>query len=85
MKLHVTLIDVICTSNLDRVVSCNVKSVDAMSDHELISCSLDLKKDTTPMTHTFRNYRNLDINALTSELNPYLGKIYMMQQILIIK
>nr|CAH7769489.1 unnamed protein product [Callosobruchus chinensis] len=63
-----TLIDVICTSNLDRVVSCNVKSVDAMSDHELISCSLDLKKDTTPMTHTFRNYRNLDINALTSEL-----------------
>nr|CAH7729994.1 unnamed protein product [Callosobruchus chinensis] len=63
-----TLIDVICTSNLDRVVSCNVKSVDAMSDHELISCSLDLKKDTTPMTHTFRNYRNLDISALTSEL-----------------
>nr|CAI5867578.1 unnamed protein product [Callosobruchus analis] len=42
-----TLIDVICTSNLDRVVSCNVKSVDAMSDHELIPCSLDLKKDTT--------------------------------------
>nr|CAI5845396.1 unnamed protein product [Callosobruchus analis] len=63
-----TLIDVICTSNLDRVVSCNVKSVDAMGDHELISCSLDLKKDTTPMTHTFRNYRNLDIDALTSEL-----------------
>nr|CAI5836360.1 unnamed protein product [Callosobruchus analis] len=63
-----TLIDVICTSNLDRVVSCNVKSVDAMSNHELISCSLDLKKDTTPMTHTFRNYRNLDIDALTSEL-----------------
>nr|CAH7738442.1 unnamed protein product [Callosobruchus chinensis] len=33
-----------------------------------VICTFDLKKDITPMTHTFRNYRNLDIGALKSEL-----------------
>nr|CAI5863907.1 unnamed protein product [Callosobruchus analis] len=62
-----TLIDLICISNSGAVISSGVTSVNAISDHELVCCTLSTNNQSTPVVHSYRDYRNLNINYLTSE------------------
>nr|CAI5852127.1 unnamed protein product [Callosobruchus analis] len=63
-----TLIDLICISNSEAVISSGVTSVNAISDHGLVYCTLSTNNKSTPVVHRYRDYHNLDINYLTSEL-----------------
>nr|CAI5855148.1 unnamed protein product [Callosobruchus analis] len=63
-----TLIDLKCISNSEAVISSGITSVNAISDHELVYCTLFTNNQSTPVVHRYRDYRNLNINYLTSEL-----------------
>lgn len=66
-----TLIDLIIVSDESLICKCGVRSLYAVSDHELVFCELDNNKPKilTSVVRTFRDYNNLNYNSLTADLH----------------
>nr|CAH7759103.1 unnamed protein product [Callosobruchus chinensis] len=53
-----------------------VTSVNVISDHELVSCTLCTNNLSTPVVRRYRDYGNLDIASLTSELKSIPWRVF---------
>ena len=63
-----SLLDIIATNRLDKMIRFNQISVPGLSKHDMIFCSFDINVDTQLRENTYRDYINFDRMALQSAM-----------------